>query len=292
LKFEFLYPFFAGVVAAVLVCFFAFIPRYWPGTEFYGKKAATAGTGDAVGETGSGAPAAAWAFTESAPDLIPEQVSKSESAIPAAAHLFTERDSGGDDPILAAYRDSDLREAVVDFFGEIVRSGDLAAVILSNADAFNVSPSLAFALCWEESRFNARAINRKNVNKSIDRGLFQLNNGSFPKLLEEEFFDPNTNARHGIAHLRWCIDIGGSVIAGLAMYNAGTNRVRAGGTPKKTLDYISQILTNQAKIEELFAAHSMMMRKTAVSVEPPVVEEAPDVVKPRLVLLSPVRGRL
>jgi hypothetical protein len=52
--------------------------------------------------------------------------------------------------------------------------------------------------------------------------------------------------------LRWCLDLGGSEVSGLAMYNAGTNRVRAGGTPKSTLDYVSRILAFRDGLDELF----------------------------------------
>jgi len=48
------------------------------------------------------------------------------------------------------------------------------------------------------------------------------------------------------------MDLAGSEVAGLAMYNAGTTRVRSDSTPKSTLDYISRIQTFQTGIEQLF----------------------------------------
>ena len=77
---------------------------------------------------------------------------------------------------------------------------------------------------------------------SIDRGLFQLNDKSFPELSAEEMFDPETNARNGLTHLRFCMDQSGNEVTALAMYNAGSTKVRNGGTPKRTLDYVSRIL--------------------------------------------------
>jgi hypothetical protein len=158
-----------------------------------------------------------------------------------------------DDFILRTYQNLDLRDDVVEFFSRITHSQELAAVMLTNAYEFGIPPSLAFALCWEESRYNPYAVNNKNHNTSIDRGLFQLNNASFPNLSEDDFYNPNLNAHYGMSHLRWRLDLGGSEIAALAMYNAGTTRVRSGGTPKNTLDYISRILDNQRKIEDLFS---------------------------------------
>jgi hypothetical protein len=169
----------------------------------------------------------------------------------AAQQAFPERYGGGDF-IRECYRDEYLREAVVEFFGNVTCSREVAGVILENADVFGISPSLAFALCWEESRYNARAVNRKNINESVDRGLFQLNCCSFPQLNEADFFDPGINAYYGMAHLRWCLDSGGSDIAALAIYNAGNGRVNSGGTPKKTLDYVSRVLKAQRSIETLF----------------------------------------
>ncbi|GAB1481923.1 hypothetical protein MASR2M78_07380 [Treponema sp.] len=154
------------------------------------------------------------------------------------------------DPILALYRDAGSRDEVVAFFEAIIHSKKLASMILAQADAYDVSPSLAFALSWEESRFNTNAVNKNR--SSIDRGLFQLNSKSFPKLTEKDFFNPELNTRYAIAHLRWCLDLAGSEVAGLAMYNAGTTRVRSNGTPKTTLDYVSRILAFRDGVKDLF----------------------------------------
>jgi soluble lytic murein transglycosylase-like protein len=156
------------------------------------------------------------------------------------------------DPVLPLYRDSKARDEVVAFFATLVHSQELASVILQFSDEFNVSPALAFALGWEESRFKAQAINKNAA--SVDRGIFQLNSKSFPKLKEADFYDIGTNSRLGIAHLRWCLDLAGSEVAGLAMYNAGTTRVRSDGTPKKTLDYVSRIQDFRDGIHELFSS--------------------------------------
>jgi hypothetical protein len=156
------------------------------------------------------------------------------------------------DLIRDLYRNPDYRNWVASFFSSLCGSQDIAAIILANADAFDVSPSLAFALSWEESRYNPRAINRANRDESIDRGLFQLNDRSFPKIPEDDFFNPSITAWYGMAHLRVCLDSGGSEIAALAMYNAGTGRVRSQGAPKNTLDYIHRILECQRKIEGAF----------------------------------------
>ncbi|MDR0316069.1 MAG: lytic transglycosylase domain-containing protein [Treponema sp.] len=156
------------------------------------------------------------------------------------------------DIIKELYRQPEAQGWVTEFFTEICASPEVAAVILDNANSFNIAPALAFALCWEESRFNPRAVNSRNRDGSTDRGLFQLNNHSFPRLDAQAFFNPKINAWHGMGHLRHCLNTGGSEIAALAMYNAGTGRVNSTGTPRSTLDYVSRILENRRKIENRF----------------------------------------
>jgi hypothetical protein len=171
-----------------------------------------------------------------------------------AARLFAGPLAENRDIIQELYRDVESQEWVVEFFTGLCNSPEISQVILANADAFNISPSLAFALSWEESRFNPMAVNSRNRDESIDRGLFQLNNRSFPRLEEQTFFDPKINAWYGMGHLRHCLDTGGTEIAALAMYNAGPVRVKSAGTPKTTLDYIHRIMENRGKIENRFQA--------------------------------------
>ena len=92
-----------------------------------------------------------------------------------------------------------------------------------------------------------------NVNTSIDRGLFQLNSNSFPELTEADFFDPYISAKYGMSHLKFCLNSAGNEVSALAMYNAGTGRVRSNKTPQSTLNYIGKIMTYQKMLESLFA---------------------------------------
>jgi soluble lytic murein transglycosylase-like protein len=183
------------------------------------------------------------------PALCPDSWSARENAA-YAAEILESMDRP--DRILDYYRNEENRFEVLAFFSALVQSGEIAESILVNADKFDIPPSLAFALCWGESRFNPQAVNRANRNRTVDRGLFQLNSESFPQLQEADFFNPGLNAYYGMAHLRWCLDTGGSEVAGLAMYNAGTNRVKAGATPRQTLDYVSGILEFRNGIESFF----------------------------------------
>jgi soluble lytic murein transglycosylase-like protein len=164
------------------------------------------------------------------------------------------------DAVLELYGNEAFRERVVSFFGAITNSDEIAAQVLSQASELNISPSLAFALMWEESLFNPRALNR-NANNSVDRGLFQLNSASFPALAADDFFNIRVNIHYGLTHLKMCLDQAKSEVAALAMYNAGLNRVRSGGTPERTLNYVNRVLRYRQGIDRLFLTECMRPAK-------------------------------
>jgi soluble lytic murein transglycosylase-like protein len=173
--------------------------------------------------------------------------SMSEGDIAGYLHELDARD------VITPYlQDEGTRKEAAKFFSSLVRSETIANTILENAEMNGIRPSLAFALAFEESRFKASAIN--DNGDSIDRGLFQLNSKSFPKLSVAQVFDPELNARYGLAHLRFCLDEGGNEVAGLAMYNAGNGRVGRGATPRRTLDYVYRVLAYEGNIVDLFSA--------------------------------------
>ena len=216
------------------------------------------------------------------PVIEPESFNPADEVQPKPVVLVLDLEEG-EDIILSSYQDPALREWVLAFFENITGARDVAAAVLSNAAEIGIPPALAFALCYEESGYNPRAINH-NKNETVDRGLFQLNSDTFPKLAVVDFYNPGVNARHGLSHLRWCLNNAGTDVAALAMYNAGHNRVRSTGTPKSTLDYISRILRRQSKIEGLFLVEYAGLTRTETAEEP---KKAPF----RLSLLTPLGGR-
>ena len=156
------------------------------------------------------------------------------------------------DPIASVAETPKGREETLAFFTDVTGSAEVAEAILDNSLRFGVSPALAFALAKEESRYDVRAVN--NNRGSVDRGLFQLNSKAFPKVKPVDAWDPKTNARYGLSHLAWFLEKSGNEVAALAMYNAGSNSVDRGATPRKTLDYISRIQAYRDNILELYAA--------------------------------------
>lgn len=155
------------------------------------------------------------------------------------------------DKSLNLYRNTLSRSAVEWFYFQITGDKNVTQAILAEADNNDIPLSLAFALAYAESGYNVKAVN-KNSNTTTDRGLFQLNSNTFPNLTEADFFDPYVSAKYGMSHLRFCINTAGNEVSALAMYNAGTGRVRSNRTPQVTLNYIGKIVSYQKMLEELF----------------------------------------
>jgi soluble lytic murein transglycosylase-like protein len=153
------------------------------------------------------------------------------------------------DPGLYLYRNEMTRPLVERFYTQVTADVEITDAILNAADGNDISLPLAFSLAWVESAYQARALNYNNG--SVDRGLYQLNSRTFPTLKEEQFFNPQINAYYGLAHFRYCIEVGRNDVVALAMYNAGINGVRR-GTPYSTLHYVAKILENQMKLVESF----------------------------------------
>ena len=151
---------------------------------------------------------------------------------------------------LVLYDDQSFRDDILSYYTNITGSEEIADAILRNAYKNRIPFTLAFALSWAESRFNPKAVNRNAV--TIDRGLFQLNSSSFPRMSIADFFDVEKNAAAGLKYLRGCLDAGGTPIIAIAMYNAGQYRVNSRGAPRITLTHISNILEYQQQLERDF----------------------------------------
>lgn len=159
------------------------------------------------------------------------------------------------------YTNPTYRGIVQDFFTQQTGSTKIAEYILRESERHQLPVSLTFALAWVESRFDPLAVNY-NQN-SIDRGVFQLNNRSFPNLRESQFFNPEENIVHGVAYLKYCLEQGENQVTALAMYNAGPRRVNEQGAPRMTLEHINKILEYREQLQQEFEASLKVASVTA-----------------------------
>lgn len=157
---------------------------------------------------------------------------------------------GSMDSALALYRNPQTRSAVALFYSGITGSSAISEAILSEANRNDISPSLAFAIAYMESRYKRKARN-VNTDMSVDRGLFQLNSKSFPNLSDEEYFNAEINARHALSHFAWCLDASArNERIALCIYNAGEYRVKKGETPNMTLRYAEKVLSYKKSLDK------------------------------------------
>jgi soluble lytic murein transglycosylase-like protein len=104
-------------------------------------------------------------------------------------------------------------------------SGEAALrnAIHNEAARYRIDPDLVFALVWQESRWDLRAISPKQA-----RGPLQLMPETAERYGVVDPHEPNEAARGGVAYLVWLLDrYGGNVSLALAGYNAGPSAVDA-----------------------------------------------------------------
>lgn len=115
------------------------------------------------------------------------------------------------------------------------------------------------SLVYTESRFNRYAINDRNSNGSIDYGICQLNNRTFPNMDIDEFFDIETNIKHSIEYIKFLkewlranvefVNDYNIEYYTLASYNCGIGAVQKNRIPKSTKKYIKKIMKLKNEIK-------------------------------------------
>jgi soluble lytic murein transglycosylase-like protein len=165
----------------------------------------------------------------------------------ALAGCATSGTSAPQDALLALYRNERLRPLVTDYYSRLTQDRTVAVAILETCDSLDINPSLAFAIAWNESHFDPRAV---SYNAStIDRGLFQLNSETFSQLDRKTVFDPRANALHGLTFYKMAYDRLGSEEKALGYYNSGIGLVSSRPYPRSTQAYIKKVLAARAQMD-------------------------------------------
>jgi soluble lytic murein transglycosylase-like protein len=151
-------------------------------------------------------------------------------------------------------------DSLIDFYTTYTRNRTIAETIVQASFSLEIPLNLAFALAWQESRFNPRALSRPNKYGTRDWGLFQLNDGYRKEWTVSDFFDVRKNTYTALLYLRGCIEQMGTTRLGLAAYNAGMHRVQTRGIPPMTRRYIDNILAYERKLDLAFSFYCMKNR--------------------------------
>ena len=155
--------------------------------------------------------------------------------------------SDANDALLALYRHDQFRPLVIDYYANLTKDRGVALAILETCDELEVDPSLAFAMAWNESRFNPKAVNF-NANSS-DRGLFQLNSRTFTRLDRKTLFDPKSNARLGLKYYKMALGRLGSEAKALGYYNSGIGLLTDRTLPRSTQAYVKRVLEDRDRMD-------------------------------------------
>lgn len=151
------------------------------------------------------------------------------------------------DALLTLYRNDHLRPLVVEYYAHLTGDRAIALAILETCDDLSLDPSLGFAIAWNESKFNPRAVNYNPT--TLDRGLFQLNTRTFPRLDRRTVFDPRSNAKHGLAFYKSAYDRLGSEEKALGYYNSGIGILSDRTLPRSTQAYVKKILADRDRMD-------------------------------------------
>jgi len=149
--------------------------------------------------------------------------------------------------LLTLYRDEQLRPVVVDYYASLTGDRSVALAILEACDDLGINPSLGFSLAWNESKFNPRAVN--DNGNTVDRGLFQLNSRTFPRLDKRTVFDPKLNAIRGLRFYKTALARLGSEEKALGYYNSGIGMVSDRALPRSTQAYVKKILADRDRMD-------------------------------------------
>ena len=151
------------------------------------------------------------------------------------------------DALLTIYRNDRLRPLVTDYYARLTQDRAVAVAILETCDSLDIDPSLAFAMAWNESHFDPRAVSYNAT--TIDRGLFQLNSATFSDLDRKTVFDPKANAVHGLTFYKMAFDRLGTEEKALGYYNSGVGLISSRPYPRSTQAYIKKVLADRAQMD-------------------------------------------
>lgn len=91
-------------------------------------------------------------------------------------------------------------EKIFSFYDKWTNDREISMLLVNTCILIKTPLHKTFALVKEESGFRKNAVNDANSNGTTDRGLFQLNSGSYKNYTREELLHPEINIRLGCEH--------------------------------------------------------------------------------------------
>lgn len=125
------------------------------------------------------------------------------------------------------------------------KNNSISECFINAGHLYGINPNILWAIAKVESNFNPYAIN-KNLNKSYDIGIMQINSSWLPTLKkyglkdERSLYDPCYNIHVGAWILKQCIERYGYNWTAIGCYNA-TSPVKRVKYSQKVWKHLKQI---------------------------------------------------
>lgn len=156
---------------------------------------------------------------------------------------------------VSQYADTEVYTSIMDALLTEIGSTEVRDSIIKYSLEYNVPVLLAVSLAWQESKYNAEAINYNR--SSVDYGLFQLNSETFNEYTPEEIYSLDVNVKEAMTFLNYLILRFESWDLALVAYNAGPSAVVNQRVPWTTFKHVTTINSKIATLERQLA-HALM----------------------------------
>jgi soluble lytic murein transglycosylase-like protein len=132
-------------------------------------------------------------------------------------------------------------DKAIEFYQDLTHNKTITKIIINEAIKRHLPINFVMAVVFNESAFDPNA---ENYNlETVDRGLFQLNSGSFPDLTYSEIFDIRRNVYEGCLYLRALYDqYNENPILTVYAFNAGMGKIASGKIKIRTLIHTEKIM--------------------------------------------------
>lgn len=140
-------------------------------------------------------------------------------------------------------KDIDFYLIALGFYNEETKNPEVTKKIIDNAIEFEIPINIAFALAFVESTYNINAINDNGT--SIDFGLLQLNNKTFPNAIN---YTIEQNIEEGFNYLKNIKEEFNSWEISFILYNAGLIK----NVGNHSLQHMKKIIEKEKELDEKF----------------------------------------
>jgi hypothetical protein len=148
--------------------------------------------------------------------------------------------------------DSVEYEKILNFYDVYTKNRQITIAILERCLTKEIPINQGFGLAWWESDFDPTC-KTYNPGGSVDRGLFQLNNGNRKNWKISDFYDIDKNCEEGLSYLSYCISLDEDFDEfGFICYNGGTSVPKTKKIKFSTVVHLIEVKRKEKKLDIAF----------------------------------------